>query len=196
MNPSHVQPVLVAHWEATTAAPLVKKEKHQQNNEVTSSPDSNRNLKAHLTCKCLQECIWIMARGLTLEGTEGKVDADKESISGEQARFLVQEIKASALSLTWLNSDVVSKSEKGWCRLMVQLLYCFLFGVQKCSWEKRSELYTTWKGNGMWAERCVGRERVQIWITLIKLRNSSFKVLPCWLAAVLCLQHVVRLEIK
>lgn len=54
-----------------------------------------------------------MARGLTLEGTEGKVDADKESISGEQARFLVQEIKASALSLTWLNSDVVSKGEKG-----------------------------------------------------------------------------------
>lgn len=54
-----------------------------------------------------------MARELALEGTVGKVDADKESISGKQARFLVLEIKASAMSLTWLNSVVVSRGEKG-----------------------------------------------------------------------------------
>lgn len=36
---------------------------------------------------------------------------------------------------------------------MVELLYYFLSGVQKFRWEKRSELYMTWQGNGN-----VGRE--------------------------------------
>lgn len=121
---------------------------HQQTNEVTSGPDSNRNLKIHLTYKCLEELIWIMARELTLEGTAGKVNADKKNISGKQVGFLVLEIKAFALSLTWLNSIVVSRGEKEWCRLIVQLLHRFLFGVQNFSWEKRSELYMTWQENG------------------------------------------------
>lgn len=53
-----------------------------------------------------------MARDKTLEGRVGKVDADKEGISGKQTRFLVLEIKGSVPSLTWLNSVVVSRGEK------------------------------------------------------------------------------------
>lgn len=52
-----------------------------------------------------------MARELTLKGTVGKVNADKENIPGKQASFLVLEIKASALP--WPNSVVVSRGEKG-----------------------------------------------------------------------------------
>lgn len=40
---------------------------------------------------------------------------------------------------------------------MVELLYCFLSGVQKFSREKRSELYMTWQGNGNMAREVCGQ---------------------------------------
>lgn len=94
------------------------------------------------------------------------------SCSGIEVHQHTNEVASNPeIKRLWVrNLSQLSGDMKGWCRLPTQLQHCFVFGVQKFNWDRRSEVYTSWQGNRFGVQAGKGSKCG----LLSKLRNIWF----------------------
>lgn len=174
-------PFLLTHWEITTAAHLVQKQKCTtilMKSPPIQTAIKPADLRAHLTHKSLEELTWISPTRLAPEGTVKKGNANQEDSSMPQAPLLWKSKGFCSRSISWLNSAVmwrVRSSDVGsWCKCYTAVC----LQSRNLTGKKIRGLHDLARKSRFRAERGVGRERVQKWITLIMLRNIHTGFFP------------------